>query len=133
MIELIVCSLELVRMQQLDPNVVINLVASILTLAAAAIPFLKKSEFRYRNSPNVRFLKKSESRRRRSFAVRLFKKIISVPRGMTNVFKEKENHWTTGSFALHTSVLKALGDVDICFSCVDKDDIDPSSLNRYFR
>jgi hypothetical protein len=39
-------------MQLLDPNAIINLLASILTLVAAAIPFLKESESRRRTCGN---------------------------------------------------------------------------------
>lgn len=47
-------------MPLLDPNALLNLTASILTVAAAVIPFLKKSESRRRNCGNLASPKKSK-------------------------------------------------------------------------
>src|SRR5215467_8541443 len=65
-----------------------------------------------------------------------FKKIFSVPRGTGKSLKKNEKHTafipqeiSAGSYG-RSSVIKALKDVDIVFTCVDNDHIHPSNLNR---
>ena len=57
------------------------------------------------------------------------KKRKFVPRGMANLLKKKGNRLTTGSLALST-MIKPLMDVDIVFTCIDDDHINPSNMNR---
>jgi len=113
-----------------DPSV-ISFSAAVISLATAITGVVRLILDKKSKSVAVQVLKKSESRRR-TVENSFFKKLLSVPRGMAKLFKKKENHWTTGSFALGTAIT-ALNDVDVVLNCVDNDHIDPSNLNRYFR
>jgi hypothetical protein len=125
----------IIAMHLPDPSYV-SFVTAVISSVTATIGLLRllleKKNTSKNDTDDSGLLKKSGRWRRFLPSFRHPRELISVRRGITRLFKKKANHWTTGSFALGTAIT-AVNNVDIVFTCVDKDHIDPSNLNRVFK